>query len=168
MRILPVDVYGPNETTTTFDVAKGVYSAVKNGANMVNLSLGSYSESPLLQQIIQQSSQQGVVFFGAAGNDPVTVPTYPAAYPEVVAVTAGDRTGRLASYANRGAFVDVMGPGVGIVQYNDQSYLGSGTSFATAYVTGLAAGMASSSGKTPAQIESEIRQKLSVRPPVKP
>jgi len=40
-------------------------------------------------------------------NEPVTTPTYPAAYPGVVAVTATDSTGQIASYANRGSFVDL-------------------------------------------------------------
>lgn len=165
VRILPVDVYGAREETSTFDVARGVYAAVKEGANLINLSLGSYSDSPILKQIVQQAHLQGVLFFGAAGNEPVTAATYPAAYPDVVAVTAGDRSGRLASYANRGDFVDVMAPGAGVVQFNNRSYLGTGTSFATAYVTGVAAGIASEPGKTLAQVEAEIRQRLGFRPP---
>lgn len=96
IRILPVDVYGSSETTTTFDIANGISQAVKNGARIINLSLGSDGDSTLLHTIIKNSADQGVVFFAAAGNKPTTAPFYPAAYSEVTAVTAGERNGTLA------------------------------------------------------------------------
>lgn len=160
VRILPVDVYGKNPTTTSFDIANGIYSAVSAGARIVNLSLGGGGESPFLHDLIQQATQQGVLFVGAAGNDPTTTPTYPAAYPEVLAVTAGDRKGDVASYANRGDFVDVVAPGTSIVYFGEQAFLVSGTSTATAYVSGLAAGIAASTGKPLAEVEAQLKQTL--------
>jgi thermitase len=110
--------------------------------------------------LIVDAHGQGVLFVGAAGNQPVTTPSYPAAYPEVLATTAGDRSGRIASYANRGEFVDVIAPGTGLVHLGNQTFVGSGTSYSAAYVTGIAAGLGES-GKTAAQIELEIRSRLS-------
>ena len=89
VKIIPVDVYGNNPSTTTFDVANGIYQAINKGANIINLSLGSSGDSAYLHSIITQGAQQGVQFYAAAGNTPVTTPTYPAAYPEVVSVTVG-------------------------------------------------------------------------------
>lgn len=162
VRILPVDVYGNNATTTTFDVAHGIYQAVNSGANIVNMSLGGSGDSSFLHNLIKQASAQGVVFFGAAGNEPVTTPTYPAAYPEVIAVTAGDRNGDLASYANRGSFVDLMTPGSSVVPFNGQSYLVNGTSASTAYASGIAAGLAGNSGDCPPGVIATMRSKLGV------
>ncbi|MHB8522425.1 MAG: S8 family serine peptidase [Limisphaerales bacterium] len=167
VRILPVDVYGNNADTSTFDVAKGIYSAIQNGATLINLSLGGTGDSEVLHQLIQSASSQGILFFGAAGNVPNTDPTYPAAYPEVISVTAGSKTG-LAPYANRGDFVDVVAPGASIITFNGQDYLVTGTSAATADVTGLAAGLSDHSGKTPAQVRAEILNKLSIAPFRKP
>jgi hypothetical protein len=167
-RILPVDVYGGNESTTTFDVANGVYTAIKNGATVINLSLGSDGDSSLLHQMIQDGHQQGVVFVAAAGNTPTTEPTYPAAYTEVIATTAGDKKGNLASYANRGSFVDVVAPGGSVINFNNLSYLVTGTSAATAYVSGLAAGLANSSGKPPSQVENQIRSSMRYTPAATP
>jgi thermitase len=161
-KILPVDVYGNNPTTTTFDVAQGVYQAVNGGANIINLSLGGTGDSTVLHNLIKSASQQGVVFFAAAGNEPVTTPTFPAAYPEVIAVTAGDRNGQLANYANRGTFVDIMTPGISIVPYDGQSYIVTGTSPATAFASGIAAGLADSSQICPSQVIPTIRSKLGV------
>jgi len=158
VRILPVDVYGNSPSTSTFDVAMGIYKAVNNGAQIINLSLGSDGSSPFLAQMIQSSHDQGVLFFAAAGNEPVATPTYPAAYPEVIAVTAGTRQGVIAPYANYGSFVDVIAPGQAIVNFNGQSWLVTGTSASTAYASGAAAALLEKDGKlSAAQIEAQIR-----------
>ena len=60
VKILPVDVYGNSETTTTFDVANGIVQAVNNGANILNLSLGGTGDSQLLQNVVIQVLQQGI------------------------------------------------------------------------------------------------------------
>ena len=78
----------------------------------------------------------------AAGNaGPQSRPLYPAAYPEVIAVTATDADDRLFDQANRGAHIAVAAPGVAILAAApDEGYqLQSGTSFAAAQVSGIAA-----------------------------
>ncbi|HOW67129.1 MAG TPA: S8 family serine peptidase [Candidatus Paceibacterota bacterium] len=165
VKILPVDVYGDTPTTSTFEVAKGIAAAVQSGATVINLSLGGEGDSDFLHQVIQESHKQGVVFLAGAGNDASTQTYYPAAYPEVVAVTAGDRRGNLASYANHGSFVDVIAPGTSLVEFKDQTYLITGTSAATAYLSGVASGLASDKTKTAAQVEQQIRTTFSTKTP---
>jgi hypothetical protein len=139
-RLRPYDVYGPNPSTTTFDLASAISRAISDGANPINLSLGSGGDSEFLHRVIKSGHKQGVVFIGAAGNEPTTAPTYPGAYPEVIAVTAAGPDGKIAPYANRGDFVDVLAPGQVRVTYNGQTWITSGTSVSTALVTGIAAG----------------------------
>jgi hypothetical protein len=160
VRILPVDVYGNNVNATTFDVAHGIVLAIQNGATIINLSLGSEGNSSLLATVIKNGTSKGVAFVAAAGNQPVTTPFYPAAYPEVLAATAGDRRGNIAPYANYGSFVDVVAPGANIVQYNGRGYLVSGTSTSSAYVSGLVAGLVSQGGLTPAEAAQRVRTVL--------
>jgi hypothetical protein len=162
VKVLPVDVYGANESTSAFDVATGIYDAVQAGANVINLSLGGQGDSQFLHTLIQNAAKQGVVFFAAAGNQPVTTPEYPAAYPEVEAVTAGSGPGQVADYANRGSFVDLMLPGTSIVPYDGQSWAVTGTSTSTAYATGIAAGLADSSHDCPGQVIPTIQSKFGV------
>jgi hypothetical protein len=166
VKIRPVDVYGANESTSTFDVAQGIVQAVNNGANIINLSLGSSGDSQFLRNTIYQVTQQGIPVFAAAGNEPVTTPTYPAAYPGVVAVTASDSTGKIASYANRGSFIDMIAPGDNVVGYNGQSYLVEGTSTSTAFASGMAAGLADSAHACADQAETLLQN--SVKPAAKP
>jgi hypothetical protein len=168
VKILPVDVYGNSETTSTFDVANGIVQAVNNGANIINLSLGGTGDSDLLHNTIIQVTQQGVTIYAAAGNDPVTTPTYPAAYPEVISVTATDSSGNLASYANRGSFIDMTAPGDNVVGLNGQQYLVEGTSTSAAFVSGTAAGLADAAGVGASQAEALLQKSAAPSTILKP
>jgi hypothetical protein len=160
VRILPVDVYGNKSTTTTFEVARGIDQAISQGATIINLSLGSDGDSGYLREVIKSAQAQGVLFFAAAGNEPSKAASYPAAYSEVIAVTAGDSKGNIAPYANFGDFVDIVAPGTGPVTFQNQIWRVSGTSAATAYAAGMAAGLAEDARKSLAQIEAALRQNL--------
>ena len=165
IKILPVDVYGPNPTTTTFDVAQGITAAVNGGANMLSLSLGSEGDSEFLGRLITQVSQKNIPIFAAAGNQPVTTPTYPAAYPEVIAVTsAADRSGTVASYANHGSFVDVILPGATVISFGGSSYYVNGTSVSTALASGMMAGLAYNAKRPPSQVETSFRTATAFKP----
>jgi len=167
VQILPVDVYGPNPETTTFDVANGIAQAVNNGATIVNLSLGSDSDSPFLHSVIQDASAQKIVMIGAAGNTPVTSPTFPAAYSEVMAVTAVDQ-GQIAPYANRGSFVSLGAPGTSVVYYDNQPYYVVGTSAAAAFTTGMAAGYMDSTHNGADKTQAFIRENFGLKPATGP
>jgi thermitase len=161
-RIVAVDVYGANATTTSWNVALGIQAAVDNGATVLNMSLGGTSDSTVLDNIIQQALAQGVVVFAAAGNQPVNTPTYPAAVSGVNAVTALGAPGQLASYANYGSFVGMALPGASVVYLGNQAWVVQGTSPATAYATGVAAGTKASNCLPWSQIESSMQQKFPV------
>lgn len=158
VKVLPVDVYGNAQETNTFLVASGAARAIENGADIVNLSLGGDQPSSILADVISYGSSQGILFIAAAGNEPVTSPTYPAAYPEVLAVTSVTSNGEIASFANRGEFVDVAAPPTAVVQHEGHSFIASGTSVSTAYISGITAGLASQSGQPVKDIEKSIRQ----------
>jgi hypothetical protein len=162
VRILPVDVYGASETTTSWNVALGVQAAVDGGATVLNLSLGGTTDSAILDNIIQQALAKGIVIFAAAGNQPVSTPTYPAAIPGVNAVTALGAPGQLASYANFGSFVEMALPGASVVYLGNQAYVVQGTSPATAYASGVAAGTKGINCLPWAQIQSAMAAKFPV------
>ena len=161
VRLLPVNVFGAGgEQTTTYDIAVGIYTAVNGGAMIVNLSLGGDGDSSFLHNTIKTAHDQGVVFIAAAGNEPVTTDTWPAAYPEVLAVTASDRSGNLASYANRGSFVDAIAPGGNVVTFNGQQYFVVGTSTSTAFASGIAAAISETTKGTGKPLEAAVLQAL--------
>jgi hypothetical protein len=147
-----------------FDVANGISQAVRGGATVINLSLASSGGGGYVETLIENTSRNGVLYFAAAGNQPTTTPSFPAAFPSVVAVTAGNSQGVLAPYANRGSFVDLTLPGTGIVQFGKLNYLVNGTSVSTAYASGLAAGTAAANCRPLRDVEQSMRQTLRFQP----
>lgn len=162
VQILPVDVYGPNTSTSTFDVAAGIVKAVNSGATLINLSLGSEGDSPFLHNVITEASAKNIIFIGAAGNQPVTTPFYPAAYQEVMAVTAIDQ-GQIASYANRGSFISLGAPGTSVIYYNNQAYYVMGTSASAAFTSGMAAGYMDSTHSSVAKVPAFLLSNFGVK-----
>ena len=160
-QILPVDVYGNSETATTWNVALGVQAAVNGGATVLNMSLGGTSDSAILADVIQQAIAKGIIVFAAAGNQPVSTPTYPAAISGVIAVAA-TQGNQLASYSNFGSFIAMALPGASVVYLGNSAWVVQGTSPATAYASGVAAGVKGASNLTWAQILATMQQKFPV------
>lgn len=109
--------------------------------DIVNMSF-SGPKDPALAKAIERMSKKGVVFIAAAGNmGPTAPPSYPAAYPHVIAVTAVNRNGANYKSANRGPYIDVSAPGVDILTALPNAKQGyrTGTSFAVPFVTAILA-----------------------------
>lgn len=140
-KIMPVKAMGAKGYGTTFDIAKGIIWAVDNGADVINLSLGNYQPSRVLEEAVRYAFERDVVMVSAAGNDGSNQPTYPSAYPEVISVAAVDHNGNRASFSNYGSYIDIAAPGVYIpsTYFNEQYAALSGTSMAAPHVAGLAA-----------------------------
>jgi len=168
VQILPVNVYpssgsGGEPSTTTFDVANGIVAAVNGGAKVINLSLGSPSDSTFLHDVIQDiMSRLNIPIIAAAGNQPVTTPFYPAAYPGVHAVTALDQ-GQLASYASRGPFVSWAAPGTSIISFGNLGYGVQGTSVSSAFTSAIAAGYMESHGGSSSQAITFLNNNFGIK-----
>lgn len=163
IKILPVDVYGTKEQATTYEVAEGIAQALKAGARIINLSLGGDGDSPYLHYVIQQGIEAGATFNVAAGNVPTPDATFPAAYPEVNSITAGDSPNALASYANFSSVNDAMAPGTSRIPFNGQQWLVRGTSASAAFFSGaVAVGVAN--GQTPQAAAAAARRAFPLPP----
>jgi minor extracellular protease Epr len=74
-------------------------------ANVLNFSLAG-PPNLLLEHAVRKVAAKGTVLVAAAGNaGPDSPAAYPAAYADVVAVTAIDRFRRPYVWANRGGYV---------------------------------------------------------------
>ncbi len=162
VKILPIDVYGSSEETSSFEVALGIVKAVDGGATVINLSLGSPGDNAILRDVVARANAAGVLLIGAAGNSPVTTPYYPAAYPEVHAVTAIDQ-GQIAPYANRGSFISLGAPGGNVIAFGNMAYGVEGTSVSSAILSGLAAGFMEANHATPAQTQTFLQSNFGIR-----
>jgi thermitase len=139
-KIMPIKAIGAEGTGTSFDIAKGIKWAADNGAHVINLSLGNYHPSSVLEETIRYAYNKGVILIAASGNDNTSQPSYPAAYPEVLSVSAIDQRSGRAEFSNYGDYIDVAAPGVDIPStYINNEYAAlSGTSMACPHVAGLA------------------------------
>jgi hypothetical protein len=144
-RILAIHAFSPDSgespQATTQHILAGMEYAIKKGARVINMSFaGPYD--PMLQMAMKKARDQGVVLIAAAGNaGPKSPPLYPAADPNVIAVTATDVNDKLFDHANRGPQVAIAAPGVDILEPapNAGYQLTTGTSVAAAHVSGVAA-----------------------------
>jgi subtilisin family serine protease len=126
---------------TTFNILKGLDWAADKGARVVNMSFAGPSD-PRLKDALAKAPQKGMVLIAAAGNaGPKSPPLFPAADPNVIAVTATDTDDAIFSGAVRGDHIAVAAPGVDILApAPDGTYqFTTGTSVASAEVSGVAA-----------------------------
>ena len=124
---------------------EGIYYAVDNGADIINLSLGNYSKNIFMEIALNYAKNNGVIVVASAGNDGVNDPFYPAAYSSTIAVSAVNEYVGNAPYSNFGSYIDISAPGTRIMttlNYNGYGTI-SGTSFASPQVSGVLALMLS-------------------------
>jgi len=144
-KILAIHAFSPDAgespQATTQHILAGLEWAISRGARVINMSFaGPYD--PMLQLAMKSAHDKGVVLIAAAGNlGPKSPPLYPAADPNVIAVTAVDQNDHLFAGANQGPYIAVAAPGVNVLEpAPDSGYqITTGTSVAAAHVTGVAA-----------------------------
>lgn len=184
--IRPIRVLGSSGAGTDYDIAQGILYAAglpaDDGAggtvqplsrsDIINLSLGGPSTAAVLENAVFAASNAGSLLVAAAGNDGSSSPHYPAAYPEVLSVSAVGPDFTLATYSNFGSTVDLAAPGgeqasgddhaVWSLQWDFQSNNPAydalqGTSMAAPHVSGVAAlVLAATAGLTAAQIRARL------------
>ncbi len=143
--LMPVKALNAANAGTWANVAAGIVYAVDHGASVINLSLGGHVASITLHDAIAYAAAHDVVVVAGSGNLPDGEPFYPAAYPEVLAVSATDATDAWWTSSDYGDWVDVAAPGDAIwstlwTSAAPETYATkSGTSMATGFVSGLAA-----------------------------
>jgi Subtilase family len=193
VKIRPVRVLDITGSGTYFDIAQGVLYAAglpALGANntmvqttrapIMNMSLGGGFDDPSLRSAVAAAAAAGTLIVASAGNDGLddTSPTYPAAYPGVMAIAAVGMDGALATYSNAGTYISVAAPG-GDFRLDDNGgggvigpgwdfedpgsgsefIIGYGTSASAPFVSGTAALLlAQNPGLTATALRSRIEQ----------
>jgi thermitase len=157
VKIMPVKVLGAGGSGSHSAIASGIVWAADHGADVINLSLGGPFTSNTLRNAVLYARNRGAVVVAAAGNDNTSNPSYPAAYPEAVGVSATTQSDGRASFSNYGTYVDIASPGAAILStVRGGSYQAwSGTSMAAPVVSGAVALLvAQDSSRTAEQLEN--------------
>ena len=138
-KIMPVKVDDAAGTMSVANVAKGIRWAADNGAKIINMSLGSKTDSITLKDACDYAYNKGCALFAASGNSGVNGVEYPARYASVIACGATSNGTARATISNYGAGLDVMAVGSYYTTTAAGGYANvAGTSFATPQVAGLA------------------------------
>ncbi|HWO89198.1 MAG TPA: S8 family serine peptidase [Gemmatimonadales bacterium] len=187
VRIRPVRALNSGGSGSTYDIAQAILYAAglpadngsggtvqaSSGARIINLSLGGPGTNTFLQNAVTSATAAGALLIAAAGNDGTSTPNYPAAYSEVVSVTAVGPDFLLASYSTYGSTVDLAAPGGDIADggidygvYSTRWNFGTnsatyesinGTSMAAPHVSGVAALLLA---QTPSLTTAQLRARL--------
>ena len=143
-RILAIRAFGVSGNSaeaTTFAIIKGIDHAMAQNARVINMSFAGPAD-PGLARSLSNARSRGIVLVAAAGNfGDKSPPQFPAADPNVIAVTATDAEDKLFTRSNRGGHIAVAAPGVDILvpSPNANYDVTTGTSVAAAHVSGVIA-----------------------------
>jgi hypothetical protein len=120
------------------DIASAIVYATDNGSDVINMSFGDISSTPLMHDAIKYAAYRGVVLVASAGNESTPTLLYPAAYKETIAVGATAEGDQLASFSSWGENLDLVAPGVSIrtTHFGDGYRYNGGTSFSAPFVAG--------------------------------
>ncbi|MBB3017384.1 subtilisin family serine protease [Microvirga lupini] len=113
----------------------------ERNVRVVNMSL-SGPPNEVLKQAIASAQEKGMIIIAAAGNNGAGAdPSYPAAYPGVIAVTAVDRKRDVYRRATQGEYIDLAAPGVDlwVAAPGGGGTTKSGTSYAVPFISAAAA-----------------------------
>jgi hypothetical protein len=139
--LIAVDAFRKGDVATSLDLVRAIDILATRNVGVINMSL-SGPDNVLLRRMIADAAKRDIVLVAAAGNDgPRAKPAFPAAYPDVIAVTAVDRNKRVYRHAAQGNHIDIAAPGVQV--WTAASVSGqrprNGTSFASPFVAAAAA-----------------------------
>lgn len=118
---------------------RALVELVDAGVRVINLSFSGTQPSGAEAAAVRYAAERGTLVVAAAGNRGSTTPEYPAALPLVLGVAATDQSDRLWGGSNRGPWVDVAAPGVGLLTLCPGGYCHvTGTSAAAPVVAAVA------------------------------
>lgn len=125
------------------DIIAGIDWCAVNGMDVTNMSLGGYGNpGQQVEDALIAADEAGVLNVAASGNFySLFGVAYPARYEVVMAVSATDRSNKIAGFADTGPQIELAAPGVDVnsTRRGGGYELLSGTSMASPHVAGTAA-----------------------------
>lgn len=140
--IKPYKVLNNKGNGTIVSVLSGIYKAIEDEVDVINMSFSRSSYSTSIKKAISEADEKGIVLVAASGNSGTNrIKYYPAYYDEVIAVSSISQNNELSSFSNYGTYIDISAPGSEIKSTipNDKTQVKSGTSMAAPFVSSVAA-----------------------------
>jgi subtilisin family serine protease len=154
-KLMICKVLQANQSGLYSDWTAGIYYAVDEGADIINMSVSGETNLRSLHEAIQYAHKKGVLIVCSMGNNKTDLPYYPAGYEETLATGSTDANDKFSlsfsggsAGSNFGSNMDIVAPGNGIYGLdrfsNSINTIWSGTSMSAAVVTGVASLLLSS------------------------
>lgn len=169
--LLSIRVTGADGLSDSFTLSEAIFKAVDGGAQVINVSLGSYANSLVMTSAIDYATGRGVVVVASAGNDQASQLTWPAADPRVISVGAVDAAEQQVVFSNSGDNLSLTAPGFGLqtAWVNGARVFIDGTSASAPVVAGaIAALMSQNRGLTAMQAVDLLQRHASDGGPLGP
>jgi len=146
-RILPIRVLNSRGRGDASDIVRAIDHAIVQGAQVINLSLGTRNPVKAIQRMVDYAHSLGIVVVASSGNSGNTRVTYPAvtaaqpAYIHAIGVGSVDADDRKSSFSTYGTNLEMLAPGSGISTLfpGETIAVVNGTSFAAPWVSGVVA-----------------------------
>ena len=146
--LMPIKFLNSRGSGHISDAALALEYAIKNGADISNMSFGTFEYSQTLYEMLKIAEDKGHLVAAAAGNQPRNTDLY-AYYPSnyclsnIISVAATNASMELASFSTWGKmYVDIAAPGSEILSlsnWQNRYRLLSGTSMAAPQISGILA-----------------------------
>ncbi|GAA0501835.1 S8 family serine peptidase [Deinococcus depolymerans] len=148
-KIMPLRVLGPDGSGDVAGVAQAILYAADQGAQVINLSLGSVENSSIVQDAVRQVAERGVYVVASAGNENQDRISYPAALARskgalgefLLSAGSTDLNDLKSSFSNYARTLEIVGPGENVyAPYPDGRIASwSGTSMVSPMMAGALA-----------------------------
>jgi hypothetical protein len=161
--VLPIRISLATGRHSSLSSALGIWVATRRGADVINMSYTAQRRRPSLLEwlAVRYAHSRGVALVAAAGNDPTKPAGFPAAYREVLSVTAVDGRGELSPFAARTGNIDVAAPGSRVLTLSSEGAVrvASGTSLSAPLVSAsLAQMLRADPSVSPAQAVATLQE----------
>ncbi len=163
--VIAIRAFNDDGITSNFAQMRSLFHAANQGATVLNMSWGSPVNSTFLEHAISKAIQANMLVVASAGNEPLNQPLYPAAYPDVIAVSAALDDGTPWPRTNYGDFIFLAAPGTATLPVGYRGAPGSyaGTSIAAAAVSrALGLYFDKFPNATPAQARNALKRAVTV------
>lgn len=156
--ILSFRVTDASGSSDSLTLAEGIMRAADAGAQVINISMGTFGNSALVADAVTYAQNRGAVIVASAGNEGVDTVAYPAAYPGVVAVGAVESKGEHLDFSNSGTELSITAPGYEVNAAWGEEHLTafSGTSASAPFVSGAIAATMSNNPQMTARQAADL------------
>lgn len=140
-RICAIRAFDATGNAEEANIASAIVYAAAMKVNVLNMSFGDVTDSPLMRDAVAYAQEGGCVLIASAGNSGAVSRQYPASYSGVIVVGSTNAYDLRSPFSSTGALLTCSAPGQTIVTtaVGSRYRTVSGTSFSAPYVSATAA-----------------------------